>query len=92
MKRSVVIPPGVCLCGAGGCQTPEAVALRRQLEAERAAERAVNAAAVDAYCADRDAGIQTLRPSEYVAIAWGRTDPHDRLKRDRLGEFDNSVG
>ena len=55
----------VCLCGAGSCNIPEAVALRERMAADAAKDRRINAIAFDLYLADRDAGRPTKTPAEY---------------------------
>jgi hypothetical protein len=63
------IPADVCLCGAGGCNTPEAIAIRAQVEAERERARRLNNAAFERFWNDRAAGRPTRPVGEYLKEA-----------------------
>lgn len=45
------IPAGLCICGAGGCNTPDAVRVRALIVARNAALRPMRLAAFDAFLA-----------------------------------------
>lgn len=66
MNPTVDIPPDVCLCGAGSCNTPEALAIKAQVEAERERSRRLNHAAFERFWNDRAAGRPTRTVAEYL--------------------------
>lgn len=54
-----------CLCGAGGCATPDALLLRDALAATARRVNDLNRASFERYCADRDAGRTPAEPWAY---------------------------
>jgi hypothetical protein len=56
-------------CPCRNCSTPENTALRQQMIAQATAEKAINRAAFDLYCADKDTGRELQPVAFYRAKA-----------------------